>query len=385
MSLGDTAKVLGVVRPDEKERIRFLETYEPWAAPFEVVNDEKPANRVARKCVSLLEILRCWSPTCRRVLERASCFKASTASIARMDQVLAKEMPTAIVFGDLDVNLYALALSLLHRQRPYGILAHGGEVGLSPNSKRNDRVKKGMMLNGASWIAANSRYTKSLVEMWKVASDRVRVLHPPICEEAISESAVLKPIVRQEDYLRLVTVCRLVKIKGIDIVLRALKILAAKGIPARFAIGGDGPERRVLEALVDELRLRDKVHFEGMVAGEEKWRLFRNSDVFVMPCRGDSKISQEGFGIAFVEAAAFGVPSVGTRIGGIAEAVVDSETGILVPEESPVDLADALTRLYRNPEARNEMGRAARERARRLFAPRTIAARFREEVLKDGS
>ena len=104
-----------------------------------------------------------------------------------------------------------------------------------------------------------------------------------------------------------------------------------------------------------------------------------------MPSRLDATIPwQEGFGIAFVEAAAFGVPAVGSRSGGIPDAVVDGETGILVPEESPLDLADALTFLYRKPDIRKEMGRAARERARRDFSPRAIAARFREEIPKGG-
>ena len=386
MSLGDTVKVLAVVEPDEKERIRFLETYEPWVIPFQMAHEDKPANWLGRKCISLLEIFRCLSPTCRRVLERASFFEASTDSIARLERLVGKEQPTTIVFGYLDVKLYALALSLLERQRPYGIIAHDSEIYRSPNNKKNDLVKRGMMLKGASWIAANSRHTKSLLEAWRIPSGRVKIVLPPISEEAIMESAVLEPNVRKkDDGLNLVTVCRLVKGKGIDIVLRALKILAERGIPYGYVIGGEGPEKRFLEELVDELGLGGRVHFQGSVVGEEKWRLLRNGDVFVMPSRLDSTIPwQEGFGIAFVEAAAFGVPAVGSRSGGIPDAVVDGETGILVAEESPLDLADALTFLYRKPDIKKEMGRAARERARREFSPRAIAIRFREEISKGG-
>jgi len=380
MSLGDTTKVLAVVQPDEKERIRFLETYEPWVVPFQLVHDVKPTNWLGRKSVSLLEILRCLSPNCRRVLEKAPFFEASTASIARLEKVLSKENPTTIVFGHLDIRLYALALSLLERQRPYGIIAYDYEICRLPNNKKNDLVKRGVMLKGASWIAAISRHTKSLLETWRIPSGRVKLVHPPMSEEAIKESAVLEPMFREDDNLTLVTVCRLVKSKGIDVVMRALKILAARGIPYRYVIGGEGPERRSLEALVSELGLGDRVHFEGSITEDEKWRLLRNGDVFVMPSRVDPKIPHEGFGIAFVEAAAFGVPAIGSRAGGIPDAIVDGETGILVPEESPVDLANALTFLYRKPERRKEMGRAARERARRQFSPRAIAARFREEI-----
>jgi glycosyltransferase involved in cell wall biosynthesis len=385
MSVGDTVKVLAVVQPGEKEPIGLLETHEPWLIPFQLAHDDKPANWLGRKCVSFLEILRCLSPRCRRVLEWASFFEASTASIARLEELLSQEQPTTIVFGYLDVKLYALALSLLERQRPYGIIAHDSEIYRSPNHKKNDLVKKGMMLKGASWIAANSRHTKSLIEAWRIPVGRGKIVHPPVSEEVILESAVLGPTFREDNSLSLVTICRLVKGKGIDIVLRALKILAERGIPYRYVIGGEGPERRFLEGLVDELGLRDRVRFQGSVVGKEKWQVLRNSDVFVMPSRLDSTIPwQEGFGIAFVEAAAFGLPAVGSRSGGIPDAVVDGETGILVAEESPSDLADALTLLYQKPEIRREMGRAGRERARREFSPTAIASRFREEVSKGG-
>jgi glycosyltransferase involved in cell wall biosynthesis len=384
MSLGDKTKVLAVVKPEEKERIGFLETYEPWVAPFELVQDDKPANWLGRKCVSLLEILRCLNPQCRRVLERASFFESSTAAITRLDRLLSKEKPTAIVFGHLDVKLYALALALLERKIPYVIIAHDYEICRHLNNKKNDLVTRGVMLKGASWIAANSRHTKSLLEMWRISMGRVKVIHPPISEEALRESAVLQPVFRKNNDLNLVTVCRLVRGKGIDVVIRALKILTARGIPYRYVIGGEGPEKKFLEALVDELGLGDKVHFKGSITDGEKWRLLRDGDVFVMPSRVDQKTQHEGFGIAFVEAAAFEVPAVGSQAGGIPEAVIDGKTGILVPEESPLDLADALTRLYRNPEIRKEMGRAGRERARREFSPMAIAARFREEFSKGG-
>jgi glycosyltransferase involved in cell wall biosynthesis len=383
MSLGDSVKLLAVVRPDEEVRIEVLEKYEPWAIPFQLVRDDKPANFLGGKCVSLLEIIRCLSPTCRRVLERTSLFKASIASIASLERLLSKENPTAIVFANLDVRLYPVALSLLESRRPYGIIGHGCEIARLPNNKMNDLVLRGMMLRGANWIAANSNHTKSLLDPWRIPPGRVDIIYPPISEAVMRESAVLEDTPRKHDDLSIVTICRLVRGKGVDLVLRALTILAATGIPYRYVIGGDGPERKFLEAFVDELGLRNKVRFKGSVEGQEKWHLLRNADVFVMPSRFEPAIPwQESFGIAFAEAAAFGVPAVGSRSGGIPDAVVDGHTGILVPEESPLELADALTFLYRKPETRREMGRAARDRARRQFSPTAIAARFREEIIK---
>lgn len=382
MSLGDTIRVLAVVKPEENERIGFLEAYEPWVTPFPMRPDHKPINWLCRKFVSAMEILRCKSPQCRRFLEKRSVFESSADSIKRLQRILSEEKSEVVIFGHLDVNLYPLALCLIERKLPYVVLAHDSEICQVPK-RRNGLILRDMMLRGSSWIAANSRHTKSLMEVWRIPPHQVKVIYPPISQEATRESAVSDPEARGGDQFTLVTICRLVKGKGIDLVIRALKTLDARGIQYRYIIGGEGPERRSLEAMVDELGLRNKVHFKGLVAGQEKWGLLRMGDVFVTPSRVDPTIPwQEGFGIAFIEAAAFGLPAVGSKSGGIPEAVVDGETGILVPEESALDLADALTFLYRNPEVRERMGRAARERARRQFSSSTIATCFRDEVLK---
>jgi glycosyltransferase involved in cell wall biosynthesis len=372
--------MLAVVRPHENLPIDFLEPYEPWAIPFQLILDDKPANVLGRKFVSLLDTLRCLSPACRHVLSRTSLFAASTETIARLEKVLSIEKPTAIVFVNFDPFVYPLALSLLDSRRPYGIIAHGCEIARLQKNKINDLVQRKTLLEGACWIAANSWHTKSvLLENWRIPPERIKILHPPISDEAMRESAALEPASRRDGALSLVTICRLVKGKGIDIVLRALKILSATGIPYRYAIAGDGPERGFLETLAVELGLRDKVQFMGAVHGEGKWRLLQNADVFVMPSRFDPALPwRESFGIAFAEAAAFGVPAAGSRSGGIPDAVIDGKTGLLVPEESPKDLADALTFFYRKPELRKEMGRAARERARKQFSPEAIATLFQD-------
>ena len=381
IALGDRARVLAVIHPEESQRLAFLESYEPWVMPLPVIYDSKPTNWLGRKCLSLLEIARCLSPNCRRVLKRSALFKASTASVARLHEILSEDRQSTIVFGNLEVGLYSFALYLLDSQRQYGIIAHGSEIGLLPNKKKNDFVKRKTILQNASWIAANSRDTKSLVESWGVHPDKIKIINPPISEEAMRESASLPHSDIESKDLRLVTISRLVRGKGIDIVLRALKLLSGAGIPFRYVIGGDGPERSYLEELVRDLGLEGRVQFKGMVAGIEKWQVLRDGDIFVMPSRFDSTILwRESFGIAFAEAAAFGLPAVGSTSGGILDAVIDGETGILVPEESAPALADALTYLFRNPDRRKAMGRAARERARRQFSPAVIASRFRNEI-----
>ncbi len=382
IDLGKNVKVLAVVDPSEKERVAFLNSYEDWAIPFEVIHDERPKSWLGNKLVSLLEILRCLSPRTRRALEKTSIFRASADSIKRLEKVLAREQPTTVVFGHLDLNLYPFALALLERRVPYGIIAHDREV-LPFRNKKNDLIRRGMMLRGAQWIAANSRHTKSLVELWGIPFSRIKILHPPISEGAIAARVDSQHICKTRTELNIVSVCRLFPSKGIDTVIRALSLLDKRKLPFRYVIGGDGPEKRWLEALVDESGLRSKVSFMGYITEDHKWRLLRDSDVFVMPSRVDPETYyHEGFGIAFLEAAALGVPGIGSNLGGIPDAVIDGETGILIPHDSPQHLADALAFLYSNPEKRREMGRAGRERARRQFSATAIAAQFQEEILQ---
>ena len=382
ISIGSSTKVLAVVQPHQKERLAFLEKYEEWVIPFQVVHDERPTNWLGNKVVSLLEIVRCLSPKARHVLEKTSYFRASADSLVKLDGILANEKPTMVVFGHLDMRLYPFALFLLERKVPYGIIAHEGEIYPFRN-RINEFIRRGAMLKGAQWIAANSRHTKSLVEMWGIPGGRIKIVYPPISQGAIQARLHSEQSREMRDELNVVTICRLVKPKGIDTVLRALRILDARGVPFRYVIGGDGVERKVLEALVDELGLRNRVHFMGYITEDEKWCLLRTSDVFVMASRVDPKTQHEGFGIAYVEASALGLPAIGSRAGGIPDAVVDGETGILVPQESPEDLAEALTFLYRNPEKRMEMGRAGMERARRQFSPTAVAAHFQQEILEN--
>jgi glycosyltransferase involved in cell wall biosynthesis len=377
--LGNETRVFVVVHPAEKERIAFLENYEEWVCPLPVVHDKKPKNWFGSKCVSALEIMRCLWPRARAVLDKSPFFRASTVSIGKLKEVIKKEKPSMIVFGHLDMKFYPFVLFLSESGLPYGVIAHDSEV--YPRGQTHDAVIRGMILKRASWVAANSRHTESLLKMWGLSNEKIIVVHPPISEQAIRESARAYP--KQVDgHYNLTTISRLVSSKGIDIVLRALKVLDQRGVPYRYIVAGDGPERKYLEGLAAELELGNEVRFLGYIADDEKWAILRRSDVFVMPSRVNVRDSHEGFGLAFIEAAAVGVPAVGSMAGGIPEAVLHGETGLLVMPESPECLAEALIWLYQNPEVRKEMGRTGMTRAISQFSPSAIATHFQREISK---
>jgi hypothetical protein len=98
--------------------------------------------------VATLEMLRCWSPTLQRILDRTPPFQSSVEAVARLTQIVSKENLDVVVLGHLDLHQYPFALFFRQKQLSYGIIAHDVEVHRFP-SKKNDLVRRGMMLKGA--------------------------------------------------------------------------------------------------------------------------------------------------------------------------------------------------------------------------------------------
>jgi phosphatidylinositol alpha-1,6-mannosyltransferase len=141
---------------------------------------------------------------------------------------------------------------------------------------------------------------------------------------------------------------------------------------AQLEIVGDGPEKGQLERLVADLGLVGSVIFFGSLRGDPLSERYRNCDVFAMPSR-TLKDDVEGFGTVFLEAGLFGKPSIGTFSGGIPEAVIDGETGILVSEGDVRGLAQALRRLMSDEALRSELGSNARDRVLARFTVQKAA------------
>jgi len=137
-------------------------------------------------------------------------------------------------------------------------------------------------------------------------------------------------------------------------------------------VGPTEPKRDPLPpALLRALESDDRIRMTGYDPEPEKYLAM--ADLLCLPSY------REGFGNVVIEAGALGVPTVGTRINGLRDAVVDGVTGLLVPPKDAVALARALAGLLKDEPKRKQMGNAARERARNLFDSRIVNARVLEE------
>ena len=169
------------------------------------------------------------------------------------------------------------------------------------------------------------------------------------------------------DGLRLVSVGRLVEKKGIAQVLRAMKLLADRGIHAEYRVVGDGPLRERLEALAGELGMAGRVRFEGRQGPAAVRASLERADALVAASVTAADGDEEGIPNVLKEAMASGMPVVGTRHAGIPELIEDGVSGWLVPERDEAALAAALARLAAEPERRRAMGLAGRRRIERDY------------------
>jgi glycosyltransferase involved in cell wall biosynthesis len=128
----------------------------------------------------------------------------------------------------------------------------------------------------------------------------------------------------------------------------------------RLQIIGDGPLRRQLQALALSLGVADRVEFLGALPHAEVLASMRKAAMLVLPGIRTATGREEGLGMVLLEAAATGVPIIGSRVGGIPECMVDGKTGFLVPERDEEALTARIGELLADPERRRAMGAAGR-------------------------
>ena len=174
----------------------------------------------------------------------------------------------------------------------------------------------------------------------------------------------------------LITVGRLAPAKGFDDAIRALALLRSRGREATLWLVGDGPERAALEALARERGVADRVRFFGALNHEELLPLYRRAWLLLAPSRVLANGRRDGIPNVIVEAMAMGMACVGTRAGGIEEAIVPGETGALAEPGDPASLAEAIESVLADPEAPARLGRAARRRALERFDAARSFERF---------
>lgn len=260
---------------------------------------------------------------------------------------------------------------------PYLCYVHGEDVNWSPHgerlgvmSSRQHRWMARRVLRDAFLLIANSHNTRQILQdIWNVQADRIRVVHPGVDTRlfvpAARSSRIRSPL-GWHDRRVILTVGRLQKRKGQDMLIRALTRLRATFPDVLYVIAGDGEERSALESLVRELGLDDLVQFRADVNDNELLTLYQQCDLFALPNRAVGH-DIEGFGMVLLEAQSCGKPVLAGDSGGTREALLPGVTGWLADCTTPESLATALSDALSDSQRLDAMGLRAAEWVREEF------------------
>ena len=218
------------------------------------------------------------------------------------------------------------SLELIKTNKKKICLIHSKEINHDRGSFSNKRILK--VLNNVDHVISNSKYTKDLAISCGVNSNKITVINPGVYPIKEIDKKALN---RVENLLknknpRLITVSRLDKRKNHEKVIMALRNLKQIYPNIIYICIGYGDEENNIKSLIKELNLEDQFLFFKDISQDMKNALIAKSNLFVMPSIVYKK-SVEGFGIAFVEAAQHGIPSIGGIDGGASDAIEDGKSG----------------------------------------------------------
>jgi phosphatidylinositol alpha-1,6-mannosyltransferase len=251
------------------------------------------------------------------------------------------------------------SLELIKTDQKKYCLIHGKEINHPKGSLLNNRINK--VLNNVEKVIANSVYTKNLAIDNGVNKERVQVINPGV---GPSEELNKKSLEKVESLLkiktpRLITVSRFDKRKNHEKIIMALRNLKQIYPNIVYICIGDGAEEENLKNLVKELSLEPQVMFFKDITNDLKNSLLAKSNIFVMPSIVH-KSSVEGFGIAYVEAAQYSVPSLGGKDGGASDAIKHDKTGLICDGNNLDEIYSSLNSMIENKKYL-ELGKNAKD------------------------
>ena len=262
------------------------------------------------------------------------------------------------------------SLELIQSNKKKYCLIHGKEINHPINSSQNKRILK--ILNNVEKVIANSEYTRNLAIKYGVNQDKVIVINPGV--DPVKELNK-KSLEKVESLLkiktpRLITISRFDTRKNHEKIIMAIRNLKQKYPDIVYICIGYGDEEENIKSLVKELDLGGQVMFFKDIGDDLKNALIAKSNIFVMPSI-IYKTSVEGFGIAYVEAAQYGVTSLGGKDGGASDAIEHDKTGLICDGNNLDEIYSSLDLMVENKKYL-ELGRNAKELSSKFNWSNTI-------------
>ena len=275
-----------------------------------------------------------------------------------------------------------VALSRRLTQARLLMTVHGTEINETQTPLKRLAIRGTGVFGSRTEITANSRYTRELFrERFAVDAERIKTVRLGVSDfwfaQRNDRAATRAAFGIAPDRVVIVTVARITRRKGHPVTLAALSTLP-RDLRKRIlwlVIGPDGESDYVKQLRHLVASVDCDIRFLGALPDKEIRDIYGAADFFCLTGVPDSSGRVEGFGLVYLEAAAGGLPSVATAIGGVPDAVLDDETGLLVPP-SIEDIARAIARLAEDSDTRSVLAAGASAHARALSWERCAAETY---------
>lgn len=278
-----------------------------------------------------------------------------TRLLLKISRIIVRNKIKVVCFGELLSCSWIVLLLRFIPSITTIVYIHGEEL-TTRDAAYDAQPRLRSVLVAADRIVVVSKFTKAVVEEILGVSDKKIVLIPNGVDTNRFTPGPKNPVLVKrfnlESSFLFVSVCRLVKKKGVDKAIEAFALVREKIGDAKLMIVGGGPYQEELASIVKRLSLDDSVIFTGPVPERELVDHYRLGDVFIMPNRAMPDGDTEGFGLVFLEANSCGLPVIAGSDGGSREAVQDGINGLVVDGNSAIEISVAMLNLRFNPTLR---------------------------------
>ena len=255
----------------------------------------------------------------------------------------------------------------------YGVFVHGGDLLKELHAIHHSRFARKTakaLFGSADAVVANSQWTREQAQTvlrelgLDPLADHVKLV-PLGTDPEQFRPGIDTHAVRSRYHMNggdwVLTVARLEAYKGVDTALKAVAQVRGEGHDVNYLVVGSGKQRKTYERLAKELGIAEHVRFVGNVPEAELPALINTASAYIGVSRRGDGSRVEGFGIALAEASACGLPVIAGQSGGLAEAVHDGETGLVVDPDDHAAVAVALKRLLDDQLLARRLGQAGRK------------------------
>jgi len=343
-----------------------------------------PVHNARRVALAIEKFLRCLASSPRlafRVLDpREYGYQtASLSALHRLAKLSAEPRRFDVLhahFGPVG-NSFRFAKELW--RAPLVVSFHGYDYCTVPRKEGTGVYQR--LFRTADIVTVNSEYTRGRVEQLGCPPTKLHKLPMGL---NLGDFVFRERMLKAGEPIRILTVARLVEIKGHDGAIRAVARLRERHPDLRYDIVGDGPLRKQLEQLVIKLGLRDAVTIHGAQNGVFIRQLMDQAHLALL-ASVTVESDQEGQGLVLQEAQAAGLPVVATQHGALPEGMMPGRSGLLVPERDVEALAEALSYLIEHPELWPAMGQEGRKFVEEHFDARKLSQQLAELLGKAAS